>query len=134
MKIIYLIILLLGFAVLEAQAAEDIYQFTTPAQKTRFQNLTHELRCLVCQNQNLAESNAPLASDLRYEIYQQIQSGQSNQEIISYLVARYGAYILYKPPLNSSTWGLWFGPLLFLLSSLMYLLFYLRKNKAVISC
>lgn len=110
-------------------AAEDFYHFSTPQQQTRFQSLTSELRCLVCQNQNLAESNAPLANDLRNQIYQQILRGQSDQQIIKYLVARYGDYVLYKPPFNVATFGLWFGPILLLLGGLGYLMFYLQKNR-----
>jgi cytochrome c-type biogenesis protein CcmH len=110
-------------------AAEDFYHFKTPEQQERFQQLTTELRCLVCQNQNLAESNAALASDLRYQIYQQVLQDHSNTEIVNYLVARYGDFILYRPPLNIATFGLWFGPLLLLLAGLSYLIYYLKKNR-----
>jgi cytochrome c-type biogenesis protein CcmH len=108
--------------------AEDYYHFTSSQNETRFSALTNELRCLVCQNQNLAESNAPLASDLRQQIYNKIESGQSNQEIIDYLVTRYSSFILYKPPFNFATIVLWFGPISILLASIAYLLYYLKKN------
>src|SRR5579862_619714 len=94
-------------------AGADYYQFNSPDQQHQFQTLTTELRCLVCQNQNLAESNAGLAADLRGQIYQQIQHGKTNKEIVDYLSARYGDFILYNPPLNSHTLGLWFGPFVF---------------------
>lgn len=110
-------------------AAVDYYQFNNPEQQKRFQSLTGELRCLVCQNQNLAESNAPLANDLRNQVYQQMQHGQSDQQIVNYLVARYGSYILYRPPLNAATIGLWFGPVLLLIIGIGYLMHYLRRKR-----
>jgi cytochrome c-type biogenesis protein CcmH len=114
---------------LPVKAAEDFYHFNSTVEKSRFQNLTSELRCLVCQNQTIAESNAPLAGDLRGQIYQQILRGQSDKQIVDYLVSRYGDFILYNPPLSLATAGLWFGPLLFLLCGIAYLFFYLRKHK-----
>src|SRR6516225_5792174 len=75
----------------------ELYLFPNPQQELRFQQLLGELRCLVCQNQSLAESNAPLAQDLKSEVYQQIQAGYSNDEIKQFLVRRYGEYILFKP-------------------------------------
>ncbi len=113
---------------LNSFSAEDFYSFKTPLEQTRFQTLTSELRCLVCQNQNLAESNASLAVDLRQKIYQHIQQGQSDQEIIDYLVARYGDFILYQPPFNAKTLGLWLGPLVFLLISIVFLLCYIKRK------
>lgn len=109
-------------------AAEDFYQFAIPAQQERFTALTTQLRCLVCQNQNIAQSNSELASDLREQIYQQISHGKSDQEIVDYLVARYGNYILYRPPFDGVTLGLWFGPFILLIGGISYLLFYLRKK------
>lgn len=109
-------------------AAQDYYQFTSGVDKERFNSLTTELRCLVCQNQNLAESNAPLAADLRDQVYSLVQKGQSNQQIVDYLVARYGDFILYRPPLNAQTIGLWFGPFLLLILAVSYLFYYVRKK------
>lgn len=81
-----------------------------PAQETRLKQLSEELRCLVCQNQSLADSNAELAVDLRNQVRDQIEQGRSDQEIKSYLVQRYGDFVLYKPPVQSNTTLLWFGP------------------------
>ncbi|HMN79619.1 MAG TPA: cytochrome c-type biogenesis protein CcmH [Burkholderiaceae bacterium] len=81
-----------------------------PAQETRLKQLSEELRCLVCQNQSLADSNAELAVDLRNQVRDQIEQGKSDQEIKSYLVQRYGDFVLYKPPVQSNTTLLWFGP------------------------
>jgi cytochrome c-type biogenesis protein CcmH len=129
MKKLALLLAMLMIPALQLFAAEEYYHFETPTEQHNFDQLTTELRCLVCQNQNLAESNAPLANDLRKQIYDQIKQGQSKQKIIDYLVSRYGDFILYRPPLNAVTVGLWFGPLLLLIAGLTYLLFYLHKNK-----
>lgn len=109
-------------------AAEDWYRFETREQQSRFDALTTQLRCLVCQNQTLAESNAGLANDLRDQIYQQIQQGQSDSQIVNYLVARYGDFILYRPPVSVATLGLWFGPFLVLFMGISYLIYYLRTR------
>jgi cytochrome c-type biogenesis protein CcmH len=81
---------------------------------TRLKSLENELRCLVCQNQTLAESNAPLAEDLRKEVRDLATGGKSDDEIRAYLVARYGDFVLYKPPVKSTTYVLWFGPFVLL--------------------
>lgn len=96
---------------LAAQAVQPL-DFKDIAEEKRFQALTRELRCLVCQNQNLADSDAGLAGDLRREVFDQMRSGKSDAEIKDYLVARYSQFVLYDPPLTASTWLLWFGPLL----------------------
>ena len=96
-------------------SAIDTLQFKDAAQEQRFQALTRELRCLVCQNQNLADSDAGLAGDLRREVFEQLRAGKSDDEIKQYLVARYSQFVLYDPPLSGATGLLWFGPLLALL-------------------
>ena len=88
------------------------FQFSDPARAEEFKRLTEELRCLVCQNESLAGSQADLAQDLREEVYRLLQSGKSRQEVIDFLVERYGDFVLYDPPLKPSTYALWFGPLL----------------------
>jgi cytochrome c-type biogenesis protein CcmH len=94
--------------------ASSQYPLDTPAQTAQFEHLLKELRCLVCQNQDLADSNAELAKDLRKEVYDLVRARKSDQEIIHYLSARYGDFILFKPPLKAVTVFLWFGPLLFI--------------------
>lgn len=86
------------------------FTFDDPQQTEDFRALTAELRCLVCQNESLAGSNAELAQDLRKEIYEMMQAGKSKEEIIEFMVARYGDFVLYRPPLKPSTYPLWFGP------------------------
>lgn len=112
-----------------AFALEEETIFSSTHEKNRFIKLTSELRCLVCQNQNIAESNAPLAKDLRQQIFLQLEKGKSDQEIIDYLVKRYGDYILYRPPLKLSTFGLWTIPFLVTLGGLGYLFFYITRQR-----
>lgn len=126
MKKLIFILLFFSFQVF---ALEEIYQFTSIQDEERFNMLTTQLRCLVCQNQNIAESNAPLANDLRNQIYEKIQQGQPNQEIVDYLVKRYGDFILYRPPLKSATYWLWFSPILILIFGLSYLFLYIGKKR-----
>ena len=97
-----------------AQAADTPCQFEQPDQAARYQRLTEELRCLVCQNQNLADSHADLAQDLRNEVYRMITGGQTDRQIVDFMVARYGEFVLYRPPVSPLTWLLWFGPFLLL--------------------
>jgi cytochrome c-type biogenesis protein CcmH len=85
-----------------------------PFEAAREQAIAQQLRCLVCQNQTIAESDAQLAIDLRARVREQLAQGSSDQEIISYMVARYGDFVLYRPPLKPVTWPLWFGPFILL--------------------
>ena len=90
--------------------AIDPLEFKDRAQEVRFQNLTKQLRCLVCQNQDLADSDADLARDLRRQVFDMMQAGETDAEIKQYLVARYNDFVLYDPPLKPGTWLLWFAP------------------------
>ena len=92
--------------------------------------LAVELRCLVCQNQTLADSNAPLAVDLRNQIREQLKAGKSEQDVVDFMVARYGDFVLYRPPLKASTVALWAGPFLILLFGAWLLLRRIRKRPA----
>ena len=103
---------------LPALAAEDLAPFQDPALEARYQNLIRETRCLVCQNQTIADSNADLASDLRRQIKQQIADGASDGDIVDFLVTRYGDFVLYRPPMKPTTWLLWAGPALLVLLGL----------------
>ena len=84
-----------------ARAAIDTYEFKGEVERERFRSLTEELRCPKCQNQNIADSNAPIATDLRREIYRMLDDGRSDKEIVDFLVMRYGDFVMYKPPLDS---------------------------------
>ena len=93
-----------------AHAAVDTYEFDSDADRQRYRQLTAELRCPKCQNQNIADSNAPIAMDLRQEIYRLLGEGKSNEEVVEHLVLRYGDFVRYKPPFDQRTWLLWVGP------------------------
>ncbi len=90
--------------------------------------VTNELRCLVCQNQTIADSQAPLAIDLRNQVRNMLKEGKSRDEIVDYMVKRYGDFVLYRPLVKSSTWVLWFGPLVLLVLSIAVLVFKLRQR------
>ena len=119
---------LLAFAgMTHAQAIEPM-PFANHAQEVRFQQLTRQLRCPMCQNETLADSNAPIARDLRNQIFKLMQQGRSDEQIKQYLVARYSDFVLYDPPLQPSTWLLWFGPLLILLGGVVVVVIAIRKR------
>ncbi|MCA1853590.1 MAG: cytochrome c-type biogenesis protein CcmH [Beggiatoa sp.] len=88
-----------------------VFRFEDAGSEARFQALTQELRCLVCQNQSLADSHAELAGDLRREVHEMIKAGKEDREIIDFLVRRYGDFVLYRPPLDPRTAALWLGPI-----------------------
>ncbi len=98
------------------------------AQQKRYQALIAELRCLVCQNQNIADSNAPLATDLRNQVTEMILAGATDGEIKDYMVERYGDFVLYRPPVKPQTWLLWGGPFLLLLMGLIIALRLYRQG------
>ena len=113
-----LLLLLLLTTSTVPHAEDTVYKFKDNLQEQRYQDLINELRCLVCQNQTLADSNAELAQDLRHEVYEMIVKGGSDDTIIEFLVNRYGDFVLYRPPLKQTTWILWFGPLLMMVFAL----------------
>jgi cytochrome c-type biogenesis protein CcmH len=94
--------------------ANTLYPLPSKKQDAQFEHLLKSLRCLVCQNQDLEGSNASLAQDLRLQVYEMVKKGQSDSEVIGYLTARYGDFILFQPPVKALTALLWFGPFLFL--------------------
>lgn len=104
------------------------FQFADETEEQHFKSLIAEIRCLVCQNQSLADSDASLATDLRREIFELMKAGKSDQEIIEFLVARYGDFVLYKPPLKPETYPLWFGPFVLLLAAGAALIITLRRR------
>lgn len=106
----------------------ETFQFKDEATKLRFQLLSKELRCPKCQNQNLADSNSKIAVDLRKNLYNLLQEGKSDQEIIDFMVYRYGDFVLYRPQLKKQTYILWFGPIAILLGFAIGLVFVLRKR------
>ena len=111
-----------------ALAAVDPLPFKDHAEEVRFQNLAKQLRCLVCQNENLQDSSAPLAADLRREVFKQMQAGKSDAQIKAWLTERYSDFVLYDPPLRGGTWLLWFGPLLIVLVGALVVAATIRKR------
>jgi cytochrome c-type biogenesis protein CcmH len=114
---------------LQAQVAQPIED---PAIEARMKHLTKELRCLVCQNETLADSQAPLAEDLRRIVREQVKAGKTDQEIIAYINQRYGDYVLYNPPVKAKTYLLWFGPFILLLGGTALLYRYLKRRRELI--
>jgi len=132
----YLSSLLIGFSLAlsillsTAQAGIEVRKFANAEQEVLYDQLMYELRCLVCQNENLAASNAELAKDLRNEVYTMItEKNLGEVEIKDFLVQRYGDFVLYKPPVKQSTFLLWAGPFLLLLLGFIILFFVLRHNR-----
>ena len=113
-----------------AAQAIDPRSFDSPEDEARYQQLIEEIRCLVCQNQNIADSNAPLARDLRTQVVEMISQGKSDAEIKTFMTDRYGDFVLYAPPVKSSTWVLWFGPAAILVGGMMFLVVTLRRRMA----
>ncbi len=113
----FLLIFIINFFVIAVALAEplDRYPFVNEQQSQQFQTLISGFRCLVCQNQNLADSNADLAKDLRQQVYLMVKSGKNSQEITQYMLDRYGQFILFKPPFNPETYVLWLTPFFLLL-------------------
>ncbi|MEW8285786.1 MAG: cytochrome c-type biogenesis protein [Candidatus Thiodiazotropha endolucinida] len=121
--------LLLALPAVQAATLAD-YSFDEPGKAEDFRDIIEEMRCLVCQNESLAGSNAELAIDLRNEIYEMMKSGQEKEDIINFMVARYGDFVLYSPPLKPTTYPIWFGPLIvFLVGGVV--LFRILKRKSV---
>jgi cytochrome c-type biogenesis protein CcmH len=127
MRVFFLLIIFIS-ASCNAQQHE-IYPLASKKQQAQFKGLLKELRCLVCQNQDLADSNAGLAKDLRQQVYEAVKQGQSDSEIIDFLTKRYGDFILFKPPIKAVTYLLWFGPFLFLLFGIAVFLTYFKKDE-----
>ena len=125
MKRLLCVLLLLASA---AVAALEPIKFTDEAEETRFRELSAELRCVMCQNQSLADSNAQIAHDLRMQVLTLMREGKTDREIKDYLVARYSDFVLYSPPVRPSTWLLWFGPGLILLGGAAVLVVVVRRR------
>lgn len=130
-----LLILMLPLAALAQQPLHDPQplQFRDDAEERRFHDLAAQLRCVQCQNQSLADSNAQIAQDLRREVLQLMQQGHDDAQIKQFLVARYGEFVLYQPPLQPGTWLLWGGPLLVLAAGALVVLGIVRRRGRSVS-
>jgi cytochrome c-type biogenesis protein CcmH len=132
MKRTALLLMLLSCLSLSIVAKEAQPAAKDPALEERVMNLSRELRCLVCQNETLADSRADLAEDLRGQIREQMKAGKSDKEIIAFLTERYGKFILYRPPVDATTYLLWFGPFVLLLAGLLLLFRYVKQRRELI--
>ena len=113
----------------QALAVIETYEFSNPELELRYRQLSTELRCPKCQNQNIADSNAPIAQDLRKLLYQQLEQGASDDEILDYMVARYGEFVRYRPRFSGATAILWLAPALLLLIGLVVAFLTLRSRR-----
>ena len=127
----YFIHFVFGILLIQAPFAESIEAsiFETEEQQSRYTQLIEDIRCPVCQGQSIGGSNSGLAKDLREKVREMILDGQSDLEIYSYMVERYGDFVVYKPPVNTKTYLLWFAPLFILILSLIFLFRSTRRNK-----
>jgi cytochrome c-type biogenesis protein CcmH len=132
-KLLWILALALSAVPFAAGAREATPVGQDPAIERRMMALAQELRCLVCQNQTLADSQADLAADLRQEIRELMQKGQSDEQIKQYLAARYGDFVFYRPPLKTTTWLLWFGPGLLLVGGLAALYLVLLRRRRLMA-
>ena len=122
-----LLAMLLCFS--SVNAAVNAVEFDTPQQTQRYKKLIYELRCLVCQNQNLADSDADLAVDLKNIVQQKIIEGETDDQILDFMTQRYGDFVLYRPPFKSNTLLLWLGPIAFLIIGLFLIFGYIKRSK-----
>lgn len=113
----------------QVQAVIETYDFSNAQLELRYQELSAELRCPKCQNQNIADSNAPIAKDLRKLLYQQLEDGASDEEILDYMVARYGEFVRYRPRFSGATAVLWMAPVLLLLVGIVVAFIALRSRR-----
>ena len=125
-KLVFLIAMSYSFVTVAAPI--ETFKFDSPETEKVFHKLSEEIRCLVCQNQNIAESNADLAKDLRLEIYNMLSEGKTEDEIVDFMVDRYGDYVLYRPPFKPMTWLLWFGPAIIFAIGLIFVVRYMRSQ------
>jgi len=120
-------------ALAQSSPVQEPLKFENAQQEERFNHLTRELRCLVCQNQNLADSDAQLAHDLRSEVHEMLLAGKSDDEIKQYMVDRYGDFVLYRPPVQENTFLLWLAPMALLLGGAIILFVIIRKRTALLA-
>lgn len=128
MKSIFILAFVLFFGSVHAAPVET-FKFESKQTEQTFHKLSEELRCLVCQNQSIAESNAGLAKDLRLELYNMLIEGKTEDEIVDFMVKRYGDYVLYRPPFKPLTWLLWLGPVLVFFVTLFFVFKSIRNNE-----
>ena len=125
----FFLVLLILLGSLNAYAVIEAYEFSEPELELRYKALSQELRCPKCQNQNIADSNAPISRDLRAIVHEQLEAGASDEEIIVYLVDRYGEFVRYRPGVDTNTFWLWSAPLILFLMALTVLWLQIRGDR-----
>lgn len=125
----YLYVILLAISLSVSANSIEIYTFDNKQQEKVYHSLTQDLRCLVCQNQNIAESNAELAKDMRRKTYEMVKQDKSEKEISAFMVTRYGDFVLYRPPFEPMTWLLWFGPLIIFIVGILFVVRFMKSQK-----
>ena len=130
LRSVFAVLLLVSLA---AAIGKEAVTAADPALEQRSMRLAEELRCLVCQNQSLADSHAELALDLKQQIREQVKAGKSDEQVVGFMVERYGDFVLYRPPLKASTVVLWFGPFLLLAAAVAGLFFYLGRRRSALA-
>lgn len=127
-----IIVLTLLFSFSALHASVEIKKFENEEQEQRYKYIIDELRCLVCQNQNISGSNAGLAQDLRKQVHKMILAGEDDEAIFDFMVTRYGDFVLYRPPFKASTFFLWVGPFIIFVLGLFVLIRFIRKRKKIV--
>jgi cytochrome c-type biogenesis protein CcmH len=128
---VLLLLLFMAAPPLPAAVTLESFTFPTKAEEQHFKDVIGQLRCLVCQNETLADSDADLAHDLRAEVYEMMKSGKSDQEVIDFLVKRYGDFVLYNPPVKPSTYLIWYGPFVLLAIAALLLMRAVGRQRQV---
>jgi cytochrome c-type biogenesis protein CcmH len=132
--LVFILTLSMSLGVLaQVNSVQEPMVFETQEQEERFKELTLELRCTVCQNQNLADSDATLAHDLRRQVHEMLLAGKTNEEIKNFMVERYGDFVLYRPPVQTNTYLLWVAPLLMLLAGALILRVNIKKRSSLLN-
>lgn len=129
----WMVLMCLAFWMLGVSGREAVPLVEDRSLEAKVQVLAEQLRCLVCQNQNLADSHADLAVDLKNQVRDMLGKGMSEQQVIDFMVQRYGDFVLYNPPVKNTTWLLWGGPFALLISGLGFLFLKLKKRRALVA-
>lgn len=125
----FFLTLALSMIVGTSLATVDIYEFSDEDKYERYKVLTEELRCPKCQNQNIADSDAQIAKDLRQEVHRLVEAGQSDDQVVSFMVERYGDFVRYRPAMEGAMLGLWWGPVVIVLTGIPLLVFWVRRRR-----
>mgnify|MGYP001817316650 CR=1 FL=1 len=126
----YLLVVFMMLSVSVQAGSIEAYSFDNREQEKIYHSLIEDLRCLVCQNQNIAESNSELAKDMRRKTHEMVLQGKSEKEISAFMVTRYGDFVLYRPPFEPMTWLLWFGPLIIFAIGLIFVVRFMKSQNA----